>query len=523
MSVKNTKESSLDDDVLGAFLKRATELHGAGRFDEALHLYDHIVLRNPGVLSAQYFRATVDVEMGNLTRALDRLRKLSLRDPSSFDALYALAFTFGELGEWESAAETYRRALALRANSTTARFALAQALEVTGDLDGAMALYRALLAQPAVRLRSLIGVAHLDPSQIADAECEEMTTAAADDTTPIGIRIGLCFALGEVLEARRVDDRAFAMFSAGNRLRRQHIADSLDLPDDIVIAPPRARIKAEHPEAVARRHAELIAQQKRIFTSQFLARHAGLGHPTRAPIFVIGMPRSGSTLIEQILSSHRQVEGLGEIPAAWDAMRAVLPPDWLREGGELSPEHLRGLADSYLSALRASGWRKAAFVVDKMLGNYLNLGLIHLMFPNATILHSVRDPVDTCLGSFRKLFRTGNETTYDLRDIGAQYVRYREMMAHWESVLPQGRITMVSHETLLQDPAGRIRWLVQEACGLKWDDNCLSFHRTKRPVRTSSVAQVRRPVFRSAMGRWRNYARHLGPLFEALGSFAPPR
>ncbi len=523
MSVKNTKENPLDDDVLGAFLKRATELHGAGRLDEALHLYDHIVLRNPGVLSAQYFRATVDVEMGNLTRALDRLRKLSLKDPTSFDALFALAFTFGELGEWESAAETYRRALALRANSTAARFALAQALEVAGKLGEAMALYQELAQVPAVRLRSLIGVAHLDPLQITDAEYREVTEAAADGSTPTGLRIGLHFALGEVLETRHAYDSAFVMFSAGNALRRQNIADSLDLPDNIVIAPPRARIKAEHPEAVARRHAELIAQQKRIFTSQFLARHAGLGHPTRAPIFVIGMPRSGSTLIEQILSSHRQVEGLGEIPAAWGAMRAVLPPDWLREGGELSPEHLRGLADSYLSALRASGWRKAAFVVDKMLGNYLNLGLIHLMFPNATILHSVRDPVDTCLGSFRKLFRTGNETTYDLRDIGAQYVRYREMMAHWESVLPQGRITMVSHETLLQDPEGRIRWLVQEACGLKWDDNCLSFHRTKRPVRTSSVAQVRRPVFRSAMGRWRNYVRHLGPLFEALGSFAPPR
>jgi tetratricopeptide (TPR) repeat protein len=509
--------------VVRAFLKRATELHGVGRFDEALRLYDHVVLRNPGVLSAQYFRATIDIETGNLTRALDRLRQLSLQDPSSFDGLYALAFTFGELGEWESAAEAYRRALALKAHSTAARFALAQALEVTGKLDGAMTLYRELAALPVVRLRSLIGVAHLDPSQIEGAECEEMTAAVADGSTPVGLKIGLYFALGEVVEARGAYDRAFAMFSTGNALRRQNITDTLDLPDDIVIAPPRARIRAEHPEAVAARHAELIVQQRRIFTPQFLARHAGLGHPTRAPIFIIGMPRSGSTLIEQILSSHRQVEGLGETPAVWDAIRAVLPPNGLAGGGDLSPEHLRSLAEAYLMALRCSGWRKSAFVVDKMLGNYLNLGLIHLMFPNATILHSVRDPVDTCLGSFRKLFRTGNETTYDLRDIGAHYVRYREMMAHWEAVLPEGRITTVSHEALLLDPEGRIRWLVEAACGLKWDANCLSFHRTKRPVRTSSVAQVRRPVFRSSMERWRNYSRHLGPLFEALGPFAPPR
>ncbi len=155
-----------------------------------------------------------------------------------------------------------------------------------------------------------------------------------------------------------------------------------------------------------------------------------------------------------------------------------------------------------------------------MLGNYMHIGMIHLIFPHAIILDAVRDPVDNGLACFRKLFRTGNEWTYDLADIGAQYLRYRRMMAHWETVLP-GRVVSVSHEELVADPEHKIRWLVEQACGLTWDDACLSFHETRRPVRTASVAQVRQPIFRTSVERWRRYARHLGPLFAALGPYAP--
>ena len=155
-----------------------------------------------------------------------------------------------------------------------------------------------------------------------------------------------------------------------------------------------------------------------------------------------------------------------------------------------------------------------------MLGNYMAIGMIHLMLPNATILHSVRDPVDNCLACFRKLFKSGNETTFDLADIGAQYVRYREMMDHWDAVLP-GRIVTVRHEDLVESPDEKIRWLVTKACGLKWDDACLRFYETDRPVRTASIAQVRQPIFKSSVERWRRYEAHLGPLFEALGPYAP--
>jgi hypothetical protein len=150
----------------------------------------------------------------------------------------------------------------------------------------------------------------------------------------------------------------------------------------------------------------------------------------------------------------------------------------------------------------------------------MDIGLIHLMLPKAVILHSVRDPVDTCLACYRQLFETANECSYDLADIGHEYVRYREMMDHWASVLP-GRVIDVSHEALVADPERQTRWLVTEACGLEWDPACLRFYETKRPVRTASVAQVRQPIFTTSVERWRRYEKHLAPLFEALGPYAP--
>jgi hypothetical protein len=155
-----------------------------------------------------------------------------------------------------------------------------------------------------------------------------------------------------------------------------------------------------------------------------------------------------------------------------------------------------------------------------MLHNYMDIGLIHLMLPNAVILHSIRNPADICLSAYRKQFESGHETSYDLADIGAEYLRYREMMDHWADVLPNC-VAEVSHEALVADPEREIRRLVTDLCGLEWDPSCLRFYETRRAVRTASVAQVRQPIFTSSIERWRRYEKHLGPLFEALGDYAP--
>ena len=186
------------------------------------------------------------------------------------------------------------------------------------------------------------------------------------------------------------------------------------------------------------------------------------------------------------------------------------------------PDHFRRLADAYLAAVHARGWTGSPRFVDKMLRNYMHIGTIHLMFPHAVILHARRGAADTGLANFRQLFATGNELSYDLGDIGRDYVRYRAVMDHWNQVLP-GRVIDVDHEALVADPEARIRWLVTEACGLAWDEACLRVHESRRTVRTASVAQVRQPIFTSSIGRWRRYENHLGPLFEALGPYAPAR
>ncbi|HZC17968.1 MAG TPA: sulfotransferase, partial [Caulobacteraceae bacterium] len=335
-----------------------------------------------------------------------------------------------------------------------------------------------------------------------ETELDALRHAASDADAGVAARAGLSFALGEVLEVRGADDEAFAAFAAGNRLKYQALA----------AGPPASR-----PEAVARDHADSLPRLKAIVTPGFIAAHQGQGNDHARPIFIIGMPRSGSTLIEQILSSHRAVQGMGESPVMAEA---------LEHGGAYDPVSpktatwIRELAETYLAGMRARGWKSGVQLVDKTLESFLHVGMIALMFPRAVVLHGVRDPVDTCLACYRQLFADGNETLYDLGQIGAEYVGYRAVMDHWSAVLP-GRVIDVSHETLVADPQAQIRWLVTEACGLDWDPACLGFHRTKRAVRTASVAQVRQPIFTTSLQRWRRYAKHLGPLFEALGPYAP--
>ena len=408
----------------------------------------------------------------------------------------------------------YSRTTSSPATSSRARF------EVFGHLDDAVAEFRKLTHDPRTRLQALVHITAIKPAAIAATEQAEMTAGVADPDTPYGLRVGLYFALGELLERQGRYEDSFAAFATGNRMRREKLAEPVEHDPRPEIAPPSTRVRAEHPDMVAERHRDAVARNIALFTPELFARHREQGHASRAPIFILGMPRSGSTLLEQILSSHGKVEGLGECAALWEAVRGKYPYDASARPAAVDQQHFRRLADDYLMRLRRFGWGKSPRVIDKMLGNYMHIGMIHLMFPHAIILHSVRDPVDNCLAYFRKLFRTGNELSYDLRDIGAQYVRYRQMMAHWEAVLP-GRIVSVSHEELVDDPDGRIRWLVEDACGLKWDDACLNFHQTKRAVRTASVAQVRQPIFSTSVARWRRYARHLGPLFDALGPYAP--
>jgi hypothetical protein len=378
---------------------------------------------------------------------------------------------------------------------------LAAALAATGRIDESVAHYRGLTADPRLGANALARLALIRPEAVTNAELAAIQHGA-DDTGVAGeTRIGLRFALGEVLETRKADDEAFAAFAAANKAKHDALAASGPASD---------------PRMVARVNARSIAQVKALFTPAFIAAHRDDGDASAAPIFIVGMPRSGSTLIEQILASHAGAQGMGESDVMAELLRRSGAYDPARAN---RPGFFRALAEAYVAAMRARGWTRRSRLVDKTLESYLHVGMIHLMFPRAVVLHSVRDPMDTCLACFRQLFTHGNETLYDLAEIGEAYVGYREIMEHWARVLP-GRVIDVEYEALLAEPEETIRWLVTEACGLTWDPRCLEFHKTERVVTTASAAQVRQPLFSTSRGRWRRYERHLGPLIEALGPYA---
>jgi tetratricopeptide (TPR) repeat protein len=513
-SRRGPRRAPLPPAQLALVLQEAAEHRVARRDDQAIALYTYVEQSNPEAHDAPYFLALIDLALDRPGDALPRLDALSRRLPSEARIWSSLSYARSQLGQWDEALAALDQFH--RLDPGAPQLERPMVLEVLGRVDEAVEVYRQLASSPAHRLSGLIGLASLRPSEITTDEKAELAQAAGAVDMEIETKTTLQFALGELEELSGDIDAAFAAFAAGNRLKRQTLTGEVHRPPDPHIGPhPRAL----DPAQAAEEHRVAVAFRKAVFTPDFFSEYEGRGHHIAAPIFVLGMPRSGSTLIEQILSSHRRVQGMGEIYALTQVTRGQYPLDLF---GPNPPGHFRGLAEAYFKAVHNHGWGAAPRFVDKALHNYMDIGLIHLMLPKAMILHSVRDPVDTCLACYRKLFQTGNETTFDLGEVGAQYVRYREMMDHWAQVLP-GRVINVGHEALVADPEAQIRWLITQACGLDWDPACLRFYETKRPVRTASVAQVRQPIFTTSVERWRRYEKHLGPLFEALGPYAPKR
>jgi len=482
-----------------ALLNAAAACYAQGRLSDAADLYQQVAAVDPQDLRPIYSLALIDIRRGRLQNARRQLRTVAAQDPNHYPARQNLGAVCQNLNLWPEAAEAYRRALRLNPSAVETHFSLARALAVLGQVKESGACYRALAADPLVRLRALTRLALLDPAAIDEDDLTALQRAADDPMTAPATRIETYFALGAALEHRRTDQAAFAAFEAGNRLKHASLMASPDL--------------ASRPDASERAHdlaARFVIDR---FDAAFLQGSRRGGSTSAAPIFVIGMPRCGSSLIEQILSSHPRVQSMGENTALSTLAdqrftTADRPVDW------------SDLAEAYLSSMRERGWKDADRFVDKTLENHLRVGMIHLMFPNSVMLDSTRDPVDTCLSCFRQLFTQGNETLYDLGQIGRAYVRYRRVMEHWDRVLP-GRVIRVEHEKLVADPEGQIRRLVSEVCKLEWDSVCLRFFETAGSVRTASAAQVRRPMFLTSIGRWSRFAKELEPLLKALGPYAP--
>jgi tetratricopeptide (TPR) repeat protein len=488
-----TKSTPTQD--VAALLNAAAACYTQGRLHDAAAFYGEAAAAAPRDLRPIYSLAMIDIRLGRLQSARVRLREVLALDPNHYPAQQNLGAVCQNLNFWQEAAEAYRRALALSPAAVETHFSLARALAVLGQVKEASACYRALSADHAVRLRALTRLAVLDPTTIGDADLRALQRGAEDPATALNARIEANFALGQALEQRGADQRAFAAFKLGNQLKHDAFAASPDT--------------AARPEAIEHEHERAARFVIDRFDAALLARRLTQTNASAAPIFIVGMPRCGSTLIEQILSSHSQVQSMGES----SVLSRVIDQGFTRAEGS---DNWCALADSYLSLMHQRGWKDTAHFVDKTLENHLRVGMIHLMFPRAVILDCVRDPVDTCLACYRQLFTEGNETLYDLGQIGRAYVRYRRVMEHWEHVLP-GRVVRVEYEKLAADPDRQIRGLVSDGCKLSFEPACLEFHESPGAVRTASAAQVRLPIFKTSIGRWARYADHLGPLIDALG------
>ena len=319
-----------------------------------------------------------------------------------------------------------------------------------------------------------------------------MSVLSAEDQTL------LLFALAKAAADAGDHARSFRRLVEGNALRRRTIA---------------------YDEAASLGELERIAST---FTGELMARCGGLGDPSAVPVFIVGMPRSGTTLVEQILASHPGVFAAGEIDAFGQCVAAQgLAGDAFPEGVERLPgQAFRQIGARYMDGVGAIA-PGAQRIVNKRTDNFRFAGLIHLALPHARIIHTQREPIDTCLSCFSKLFGEELPYTFELGELGRYHLGYERLMAHWRTLLPTEVMLEARYEELVADPEGQSRRILAH-CGLDWDARCLDFHRTERRVRTASAAQVRRPIYGGSVGRWRAYEPFLGPLVHALGRSPPP-
>jgi tetratricopeptide (TPR) repeat protein len=405
------------------------------------------------------------------------------------------------LGRHEAATEMYRRLLASEPESPELHMALGHSLRSLGTQNEAISSYR-----KAIAIRPGFGDAYWSLANLKTFRfsLEEVSAMRAQEAAPdaqLVDRYHLCFALGKAYEDQKEFQESWQFYERGNALKR---AETHYLP--------------EMAEANARKQIEVC-------TTEFFAARAGAGAPDADPIFIVGLPRSGSTLIEQILASHSQVDATRELPhipriargldgssssPASPHLSNLRYPDIL---ANLDFEDFRSLGEQYLTDTRAYRGGNP-FFIDKMPNNFRHIGLIHLMLPNAKIIDVRREPMACCFSNLKQLFASGQEFTYSIEDIARYYKSYLELMEHWDAVLP-GQILHVCYEDIVEDLAGNVRRILK-FCGLEFEQACVEFYKADRSINSASSEQVRQPIFRDALFQWRNYEPFLGPLKAAL-------
>lgn len=510
-------------------LALAAEHHQAGRVDEAARLYKEVLRDNPKNVDAlrmlgimayaasdideaeRLFRRTVElapdfvnaiVDLGNTLKeqsryeeAIDCFRQATRLEPTNVKAHFLLASTLSPAALNYDAIESYERVLELRPRHAGAMLGLGHMLKTVGRQDDAIKAYRDCIEVKPDKGEIYWSLANLKTYRLTDEDIQEMESRVDKEGIGDESRVNFLFALAKAHEDSGDFDRAWEYYSRGNATRRM----------------------LEHYDPVGTEvKNDAIVE---VFSTDFVEKSAGLGYPDESPIFIVGLPRSGSTLIEQILASHSMVEGTSELPYVQQVARTL---DRNRADGinfprallELEERHFRALGKDYLDRAQMHRLERTPHFIDKMPNNFPSVGFIHLMLPNAKIIDARRYPLDSCLSCYRQLFGQGQPFTYDLTDIGEYFLQYQRMMDHWHEVIP-GRVLTVQYEDVVTDFETQVRRLL-DYCGLPFEEACLRFHDTDRPVRTASSEQVRQPIYSRSIHFWRNHEKHLDELIEVL-------
>ncbi|MGZ6016718.1 MAG: tetratricopeptide repeat-containing sulfotransferase family protein [Phenylobacterium sp.] len=470
----------------------------SGRHNDAERLLAQCLSAAPGLTAARCAYAIALHQQGKTLETIAQADVLLTADREHpvYRTLRAAALM--RVGEYDQAADAYRGVLEAYPDLALTWMAYGHALKTLGRQAEAVAAYR-----ESVRLRPALGeawwsLANLKTVALTSDDIAAMEAGRADPTLEDEGRFHLNFALGKAYEDAHDDARAFACYDQGNALRRRDLVYDADETSG------------------------QVARSKALLGASFFAAHAGQGSPRPDPIFIVGLPRSGSTLIEQILASHSQVEGTQELPDI-EALADRLAGHPKRPSEGAYPDVLAALPAAELAALGEEYLRRVAvhrktgapLFIDKMPNNFAHVGLIRLILPHAKIIDARRHPVGCCFSAFKQHFAIGQPFTYSLTDLARYYRDYVELMAHFDAVLP-GRVHRVIYEQLVADPQREVRRLLAY-CGLPFEDACLRFYENPRAVRTASSEQVRQPIFTDATDHWRRFEPWLGPLIDGLG------
>lgn len=470
-----------------------------GRYGDAEALLARCLALAPGFAAARHNYAVVLHRQSKSAEALAEVERLLGEEPANPNYRNLHAAVLARLGEYERAIEVYAGVLAAYPNQPKGWMSYGHALKTVGRQADSIAAYRRSIELLPSFGEAYWSLANLKTFRFADDDIAAMRAQLARSDLAPEDRFHFHFALGKALEDAGDAAGAFAAYTQGNAIRRAGIDYDAD------------------------ENAAHVRRSKALFTRAFFAARAAAGDPASDPIFVVGLPRSGSTLVEQILASHSEVEGTQELPDIGaianrlSGRKARSQPSRYPESlAELSADELRSLGAEYLERTRIQRKTGRPFFIDKMPNNFAHVGLIQLILPNAKIIDARRHPLGCCFSAFKQHFARGQAFTYDLAELGRYYADYVELMAHFDAVLP-GRVHRVFYEDMVADTEGEVRRLLDH-CGLPFEEGCLRFYENDRAVRTASSEQVRRPIFREATEHWQQFEPWLEPLKAALGT-----